>query len=144
MNGEPVAAADVNTRLAELTGEHSAAKDFRTWQGTLVAFRHLRGELDSERLPERVAVDALNGAARVLGNTRAVARTTSTRTWCRRSRAIGSPPISTPAGFRETTIWTTSRALFGFLRVMLEREFDLGQRAPTRCSIASWLRLTKP
>jgi hypothetical protein len=78
VNGEPVTAADVNTRLAELTGEHITAKDFRTWQGTLVAFRHLRGELDSERPP------AFTGDR--------------------------SPPTSTRAGFRETTIWTTTSA----------------------------------
>jgi hypothetical protein len=70
-------AADVNTRLAELTGEHITAKDFRTWQGTLVAFRHLRGELDmnarrrsrviGRRLPRRV-----QGFARRLSGRRRV------------------------------------------------------------------------
>ena len=137
MNGEPVTAADVNTRLGELTGEHITAKDFRTWRGTLVAFRHLRGELDTERLPERVAVDALDQAATVLGNTRAVARAhyvhphmVSAFTGDRFADYLDACRVS-----RADYLDDDECALLGFLRVMLDREFDLdvsGRRAGAR------------
>ncbi len=127
VNGEPVTAADVNTRLGELTGEHITAKDFRTWRGTLVAFRHLRGELDTERLPERVAVDALDQAATVLGNTRAVARAhyvhphmVSAFTGDRFADYLDACRVS-----RADYLDDDECALLGFLRVMLDREFDL-------------------
>jgi DNA topoisomerase-1 len=69
---------DINTYLNELTGVHVTAKDFRTWGGTLMAFHHL---IETEKLPaektpkpEKVAVQAVDTAATVLGNTRSVAR----------------------------------------------------------------------
>ena len=74
VDGQAVDAAEVNALLAELTGEHVTAKDFRTWSGTLAAFCYLREQVDSERAPERVTVSAIDQAAEVLGNTRTVAR----------------------------------------------------------------------
>jgi DNA topoisomerase I len=71
---KPITAAEVNAFLAELTGVHITAKDFRTWSGTHAAFAYLREQSDSTGPPERVAVDAVDQAAEVLGNTRAVAR----------------------------------------------------------------------
>ena len=73
-----IESADINTYLHELTDVHISAKDFRTWGGTLMAFNHL---IESEKLPddqtpkpEKVAVQAVDAAATVLGNTRSVAR----------------------------------------------------------------------
>jgi DNA topoisomerase I len=74
VGGQAVDAAEVNALLAELTGEHVTAKDFRTWSGTLAAFCYLREHVDSERAPERVTLSAIDQAAEVLGNTRTVAR----------------------------------------------------------------------
>jgi len=74
VDGQAVDAAEVNALLAELTGEHVTAKDFRTWSGTLAAFCYLREQVDSGRAPERVTVSAIDQAAEVLGNTRTVAR----------------------------------------------------------------------
>jgi len=73
-----IESADINAFLHELTGAHISAKDFRTWGGTLMAFNHL---IETEALPaaktpepETVRRQAVDAAANVLGNTRAVAR----------------------------------------------------------------------
>jgi DNA topoisomerase I len=67
---------DINKYLHELTGAQISAKDFRTWGGTLMAFLHLLQEQDAEktRKPEKVVAEAIDQAAAVLGNTRAVAK----------------------------------------------------------------------
>lgn len=66
---------DINQYLHELTGTNVSAKDFRTWGGTLVAFLYLLEEDEASRKkPEKVVVEAVDQAAAILGNTRAVAR----------------------------------------------------------------------
>jgi DNA topoisomerase-1 len=73
IDGSPVVADDVNGLLGRLSDGSLTAKDFRTWRGTLVAFALLRANPDvADR--ERRALDAIDAAADVLGNTRAVAR----------------------------------------------------------------------
>jgi DNA topoisomerase-1 len=72
-----VTSDDVNQFLREIAGESFSAKDFRTWGGTANVTGHLGplalptdpGEIDAGEL---AAIDA---AAELLGNTRAVART---------------------------------------------------------------------
>lgn len=73
-----IIASDVNEYLQEITSLPITAKDFRTWGGTLMAFNHL---VATYRLPEaktpkpeKVAVEAVDAAANVLGNTRSVAK----------------------------------------------------------------------
>lgn len=68
----------INAYLHEVTGQDISAKDFRTWGGTLMAFNHL---VETEKLPddktpkpEKSVVAAVDAAANVLGNTRAVAK----------------------------------------------------------------------
>jgi DNA topoisomerase-1 len=73
VGGSPVNAEEVNERLADITGGVVTAKDFRTWRGTLVVFTRLRRRTKSEDR-ERQVLDAIDAAADVLGNTRAVAR----------------------------------------------------------------------
>jgi DNA topoisomerase I len=72
VEGSPVTADEVNDRLAEITDGVVTAKDFRTWQGTLVVFTMLRHGVGDDR--ERDVLAAIDAAADVLGNTRAVAR----------------------------------------------------------------------
>jgi DNA topoisomerase-1 len=72
VGGSPVTAEEVNEQLADITGGVVTAKDFRTWRGTLVAFMTLRRSKGTDR--EREVVAAIDAAAEVLGNTRAVAR----------------------------------------------------------------------
>ena len=68
-------ADDINAYLHHLTATQISAKDFRTWGGTLMAFLHLIEEdKASRKKPDKVIVEAIDQAAAVLGNTRAVAR----------------------------------------------------------------------
>nr|WP_235871583.1 DNA topoisomerase IB [Pseudoxanthomonas winnipegensis] len=75
---QPVDSGQVNAYLHEVMGEDFTAKDFRTWGGTLAAFKLLA----ATPLPEPPSKAALNRAkngvikevARALGNTPAVCR----------------------------------------------------------------------
>lgn len=73
VDGQALGADEVNDRLGSLTDSEVTLKDFRTWRGTSVAFRHLRAHLDAAD-PEAEVVAAIDLAAEALGNTRAVAR----------------------------------------------------------------------
>jgi DNA topoisomerase-1 len=67
---------DVNEYIRAISGTDVTAKDFRTWAGTLTAFRALRQEPPSEResVRRRRAKRALTRAANALGNTPDVTR----------------------------------------------------------------------
>jgi DNA topoisomerase I len=67
---------DVNEYLHEVAGDEFTAKDFRTWNGTVLAARAL-GELDEAGSPtqaKRQVVRAVESVAGELGNTPAVCR----------------------------------------------------------------------
>jgi DNA topoisomerase-1 len=74
VDGTRIDADEINSRLADLTGAHHTAKDFRTWHGTVTAFRHLRRHLPAGDDAEAQIVEAVDASASALGNTRAVAR----------------------------------------------------------------------
>jgi DNA topoisomerase-1 len=74
VDGKRIDADEINTRLADLTGAHHTAKDFRTWHGTVIAFRHLRTHLPAGDDADAQVLAAVDAAADALGNTRAVAR----------------------------------------------------------------------
>lgn len=75
VDGVPVTAEEVNAKLGEFASSRITAKDFRTWGGTLAAFCRLRGCADlDEDASESDLVTAVDAAAELLGNTRAVAR----------------------------------------------------------------------
>jgi DNA topoisomerase-1 len=74
VNGTRIDSDEINGRLAGLTGAHHTAKDFRTWHGTVTAFRHLRAHLPAGADAETHVLAAVDAAADALGNTRAVAR----------------------------------------------------------------------
>ena len=67
---------DVNDYLREISGTDVTAKDFRTWAGTVLAYRALRATIAAEdaRSAQRNVVEAVKETARQLGNTPAVAR----------------------------------------------------------------------
>jgi DNA topoisomerase-1 len=71
-----VASDDVNAYLREASGGDFTAKDFRTWAGTVLAYRALRAlqPSDDERSARRNVVEAIRQTAGALGNTPAVAR----------------------------------------------------------------------
>ncbi|HEU0235767.1 MAG TPA: hypothetical protein VFR14_04925 [Candidatus Limnocylindrales bacterium] len=76
--GEPrdVTSDDVNEYLRQIAGAEVSAKDFRTWAGTVHAFRALRALDDpaSDHAARRNVVAAVRATAELLGNTSAVAR----------------------------------------------------------------------
>ena len=77
-DGEPhdVASDDINAYLREISGADVTAKDFRTWAGTVLAYRALRAldPGDDERTARRNVVEAVRFTSDRLGNTPAVAR----------------------------------------------------------------------
>lgn len=72
----PVRSDDVNERLRELSGLDVTAKSFRTWGATTTAAAELAAQdpPESEREAKRTIIEAVDEVAEVLGNTRAVAR----------------------------------------------------------------------
>jgi DNA topoisomerase I len=74
VDGQRIDSEEVNARLVQLTGAHHTAKDFRTWHGTVIAFRQLRRHPATGTDAERQVLAAVDATADALGNTRAVAR----------------------------------------------------------------------
>jgi DNA topoisomerase-1 len=74
VDGAPVSSDVINARLAQVTGAHLTAKDFRTWIGTKTAFGHLRAHLPAAEDAETQVLAACDAASNALGNTRTVAR----------------------------------------------------------------------
>jgi DNA topoisomerase-1 len=73
VDGDALSADDVNDRLDVLSNSLVTLKDFRTWRGSVMAFRQLRANPGAEDR-EQVVIEAVDAAAEYLGNTRAVAR----------------------------------------------------------------------
>ena len=71
-----VRSEDVNDYLRETAGIDITAKDFRTWAGTVSAYRALQGQEVpvNPRAARRTIVQAMRETAERLGNTPAVAR----------------------------------------------------------------------
>jgi DNA topoisomerase-1 len=71
-----VKSQDVNEYLREITGEEFTAKDFRTWNGTVLAAKALQEieKFTSEAQAKRNVLRAVEEVAKRLGNTRSVCR----------------------------------------------------------------------
>ena len=71
-----IASDDVNDYIREASGGDFTAKDFRTWAGTVLAYRALRALQPGtgERAAKKNVVEAIRQTADQLGNTPAVAR----------------------------------------------------------------------
>ncbi len=71
-----VRSSDINAYLKELTGDDFSAKDFRTWNATVLAAMALAvsAEASSPTARKRAVTRALKEVAHYLGNTPAVAR----------------------------------------------------------------------
>ena len=72
----PVTSADVNAYLIEISKNPVTAKDFRTWRGSLVAFKHLCAMAEglSKTAKKRYITEGVKLAAATLNNTPAVCR----------------------------------------------------------------------
>jgi DNA topoisomerase-1 len=75
-NQHTVGSEEVNAYLREITGEDITAKDFRTWAGTQLAAKALRGfrDLETESKRKKAIVRAVEKVAKHLGNTPAICR----------------------------------------------------------------------
>ena len=75
-NHRPIGSGDVNGYLKEITGANFTAKDFRTWAGTVAAFRAFRetGPFSTQTEMKRNVVKAYDLVAERLGNTRTVCK----------------------------------------------------------------------
>ena len=73
---QTVGSGDVNEYLRSITGQEFTAKDFRTWNGTILAVAALRelGPAATEREAKSAIVKAVDQVAEQLNNTRAVCR----------------------------------------------------------------------
>ena len=70
-----VTSADVNDYVKAATGEEFSAKDFRTWNGTVLAAVAVAGEVPATKTARRRRInDAVKGVSFFLGNTPAVCR----------------------------------------------------------------------
>jgi len=71
-----ISSDDVNEYLREISGIDMTAKDFRTWAGTVLAYRALRAlaPVESGRAAKKNVVEAVRLTADQLGNTPAGAR----------------------------------------------------------------------
>jgi DNA topoisomerase-1 len=71
-----VGSDDVNAYLREISGADVTAKDFRTWAGTVLAYRALRALAPgtNDRAVRKNVVEAVRFTSDQLGNTPAVAR----------------------------------------------------------------------
>lgn len=108
--------ADVNDHLRAITGSDVTAKDFRTWGGTVAALEHLL-TLDApadERKARTDAIAAVDAAAEVLGNTRAVARASYVHPLVLEAHAAGELPTS-PAADGPDVLRPAERALLRLL-----------------------------
>ena len=68
-----VKSADINAYVKDLTGGDFTAKDFRTWNGTVLAAMMLADHAGTED-PDQAVVDAIKMVSDILGNTPAVCR----------------------------------------------------------------------
>lgn len=77
-DGTPInlTSSDVNAYLHEIAGKVFTAKDFRTWNGTVLAARALQEyqEFTSEAQARRNLLEAIESVARQLGNTPTICR----------------------------------------------------------------------
>ena len=71
-----ISSDDVNEYLREISGIDMTAKDFRTWAGTVLAYRALRAlaPVENGKAAKKNVVEAVRLTADQLGNTPAVAR----------------------------------------------------------------------
>jgi DNA topoisomerase-1 len=68
--------ADVNEYLRQITGQDFTSKDFRTWNGTVLAIQALQacGAGESAAEAKKAVVEAIKTVAAQLGNTPAICR----------------------------------------------------------------------
>ncbi len=126
VDGHVIESGEVNELLAQLTGEHITAKDFRTWRGTLAAFSHLEQTLGHSDDLERDVLAAADAASAVLGNTRTVARAHYIHPHVLSAYTDGTfrDHLDASTRHRQQLLDGRERDLLAFLKVALESDLD--------------------
>ena len=118
--GEPhsIDSSDVNAYLREITEEDLTAKDFRTWNGTVLAVRALCDLKAAESNAElkRNIVHAVESVAGVLGNTVAVCRSCYIHPAVFEAYTAGRLPVIRKSSRRLKWFSAEERAVKAFLR----------------------------
>ncbi|MBV9594227.1 MAG: DNA topoisomerase IB [Actinobacteria bacterium] len=138
VNGRSIDSTDVNAVLNDLTDATVTAKDFRTWRASDAAFAFLERHLDAVPADrERLALNAIDFAADVLGNTRAVARAHYVHPHIISAflDSTFEDQLRESALRRPRTLTGSERRLLAFLRVALKADLeastlDVGRRQP--------------
>ncbi|MGH3407281.1 MAG: DNA topoisomerase IB [Streptosporangiaceae bacterium] len=130
--GHDVTAADINDYLREISGADFTAKDFRTWNATVLAAVGLAvsEHAESDSAQQRAIARAVREVAGYLGNTAAVARASYIdprvieryRDGITIARALGSLAASSQFG----ELATQGRAETAVLRILSQGDDRLG------------------
>jgi DNA topoisomerase-1 len=89
----PIESVDVNDYIREAAGIEVTAKDFRTWAGTLLAFRTLRASRGQSKADTQASLKrSIDEVAEALGNTPAVSRQSYIAPAVVRAHAEGTIP----------------------------------------------------
>ena len=119
----PIESADVNDYIREASGIEVTAKDFRTWAGTLLAFRALRTSRGTGRKEIQLSLKrSIDQVAEALGNTPAVTRQSYIAPAVVRAHLEGSIPPGTgdPETVADTPV--TRREELALVRLLDELE----------------------
>lgn len=124
-DGEPrsIESADVNGYIREAAGIEVTAKDFRTWAGTLLAFRTLRASRGTSKTEIQAALKhSIAEVADALGNTPAVSRQSYIAPAVVRAHLEGSIPhgIGDPETVADKPV--TRREELGLVRLLEKLE----------------------
>ena len=124
-DGEPrsIESADVNEYIREAAGIEVTAKDFRTWAGTLLAFRSLRASRGTSRTEIQASLKrSIDEVAAALGNTPAVSRQSYIAPAIVRAHVEGSIPrgIGDPETVADRPV--TRREELALVRLLEELE----------------------
>jgi DNA topoisomerase-1 len=120
----PIESADVNDYLREASGAEITAKDFRTWAGTMLAFRSLRSSRGTSRSEVRAALkESIQQVAEALGNTPAVSRASYIAPALVDAYLSGKVPPGIPgAADRRQTAPPTRREELALIRLLEEMD----------------------
>jgi DNA topoisomerase-1 len=126
-NGEPhpIESTDVNDYLRQASGIDITAKDYRTWAGTMLAFRSLRASRGTSRAEVRGALKrSIEQVAEALGNTPAVSRQSYIAPAIVQAHLTGRLPRGVPGedGDRPHATSPTRREELALIQLLKEME----------------------
>jgi DNA topoisomerase I len=126
----PIESTDVNAYLREASGIDITAKDFRTWTGTMLAFRALRSSRNASPAEAKASLKrSVEEVAEALGNTPAISRKSYIAPAIVEAHLAGRLPPGTPVADAEFRLATppTRREELALIRLLGEMERSSGR-----------------